>query len=165
MKQNFLTLLFILLLSVSFGQFTTTAFEATKGKWTLPISRITSVDTMQIGCYGDIVRSLSVILWTQSAEEVTAIQNGLVQSVIKIDSLNMIAVKSGNYFLFYYGISAVNVKQGDTINKGDSIGRLGKESNETSYYVLLTLTNKDADVIDLIPWFNWTTAHNNCLPK
>jgi len=165
MKQYFLTLMFILLLSVSFGQYTNAAFEATKGKWTFPISHIASVDTIQRDCSGMPARSFSMILWTQTPEEVTAIQSGLVQSIHKIDSLNVIAVKAASYFLFYFGLATLNVKKGDTINEGDILGRLGKENNENNYQILLTLMNKTGHEIDLIPWFDWTTAHNNCLPQ
>ena len=165
MKSYFLTLLFFLVLSVSYGQYPDALFEATKGRWILPISHIVSVDTMQRDCYGWPTRSSSIILRTQTPEKVTAIQNGLVQNVIKIDSLNVVAVKTGHFFLFYFGLSNVNVKRGGTIYKGNTIGNCGKENNESNYHVLLTLTNENAETIDLIPWFDWTTAHNNCLPQ
>jgi hypothetical protein len=149
---------------IAWGQGKGASFRASKGTWSFPVSNILSIDTMMTDCYGIPANSPYLTLKSTHPEDIKAIQSGLVQSVIDKESLHLVILKAGEYFLVYNNISNPVVKEGDLVKQGSVIGKLMKRDTEENYEVTLMLL-KGVDYININRWFNWEAAHNSSFKK
>ncbi len=142
---------------------TTTEFTTTVPSDQLPYSGdfITPTNGNVIKDYsdGEMVRSETMSDWrvhngvdfsAEEGESVVAVQNGTIVSVDK-DILWGVSVKltcPGGLTVTYYGLQEkVNVKKGDTVNKGDVIGVVGLLPVESSDGVHIHLETSVNDKI------------------
>ena len=59
-----------------------------------------------------------------------AIYEGTVSAIFKQDGFgNIVMVRHGNYLSIYANLSSLNVKSGDTLKAGQSIGTVGADAD------------------------------------
>ena len=147
--KKFLSILLILLSVCSSAQDTTAQFEATKGKWSFPVSSILQIDTIGKGCFGMPFNSFWLTIKTQQDATVRAIQGGYVQAVSQLADGYIVITKSGRYFLVYSVLSKPQVTKGSFIAEGTEIGKV----NESE--ITINLLKDDGKELNINRWFDW----------
>jgi hypothetical protein len=130
-------------------------FEASKGKWEVPLKKYTSVFDNEIlkRCPAYSFDSTLRIL-TDTAYEVKALYSGNVILVFETDSLKYcVVVKYGNYSLAYFPITKLSVKLNDAIKEGEPIGILATDLDD-NYNLEIILSYKEKDLCAK-KWINW----------
>lgn len=154
--MNRFAVIFIIVCSVqtAFSQLTLSKrFLASKGTWELPV-----VNGILQPANSQYDPSGSVIIFTDSSNPVAAVIEGIVTLVDTYDSLSLIVVKCGNYFVGYSNLSSVKVKKGDQIKRGQSVGNAGKNLDD-KYEVDLRISNSSGD-LKVLPWFRKDVRQN-----
>jgi hypothetical protein len=152
----------LLLASISFGQKSDNEiFEASKGKWKIPIKKYSSIfDNEEMNHYPAYQFDSILRIFTDSAYEVKALHKGKVIIVSEIDSNSFIlVVKFGNYFLTYASIEEVFVEKDEEINENQLIGRVGKNLDGI-YELNIYLAKKEKEQCAK-NWINWKTKSKN----
>jgi len=122
-------------------------FIASRGTWELPVSNgLLVLNNGTEFSDGDYVTIL-----TDSSRPVTAVFEGTITMIDIYDSLFLIVVKSGEYFVGYSNLATVSVKKGDDVKKGDQLGNAGKDLDE-KFVVDLRVSGPSGE-LKVGPWF------------
>ncbi len=71
---------------------------------------------------------------TAYASKVKAVHKGTVISIFAVPGNgNAVMLKHGDYYTTYSNLNSVNVKRGETVNAGQSLGVVGKDMNSKHY--------------------------------
>lgn len=103
-------------------------FASNKGRLPYPITGNSTIIT-RFGSHQHskfvTTSSSGIDIQSQSGAEAKAVFNGEVTYVAAIPGYNTcIIVRHGNYFTFYGNIKSINVKQGDKVKTGQSLGKV-----------------------------------------
>jgi hypothetical protein len=145
------SILFLFPLSqFSFGQVDSdSVFLASKGTWKYPNSKC-SIHKTGNGPVAD--PSTGLVFLCDSSYPVKAVFEGMVVLVNEYDSLHMVITRFGSYFIVYSNLEFPQVKKGDTIKTGHTIGRMAKNLDNV-YSVEMMLATRDMEYKDLDAWF------------
>ena len=81
------------------------------------------------------IKNDGIYIRTSKNAVVKSVYQGKVVSIVYVPSFeNAIMVQHGNYYTVYSGIQKVLVKKGETIKKGQSIGRIGTIKGKSELY-------------------------------
>jgi len=110
-------------------------FSANKGKLPWPVSKGLITDRFGEHAHpvlkGIKVQNNGIDIQAEQKATVKSLFNGTVASVTKIPGYDyMVMVRHGLYFTVYSKLVSVNVKKGDTVTTGQSLGSLGSEEPE-----------------------------------
>ena len=110
-------------------------FSANKGKLPWPVSKGLITDRFGEHAHpvlkGIKVQNNGIDIQAEQKANVKSLFNGTVASVTKIPGYDyMVMVRHGLYFTVYSKLVSVNVKKGDTVTTGQSLGSLGSEEPE-----------------------------------
>jgi hypothetical protein len=158
MKKLMLVFFSILFVNISFGQKTENEiFEATKGKWEVPIKKYTSVfNNEEMKNYAAYQFDSTLRIITDSAYEVKALQYGEVILINEVDSSKYcVLLKCGNYFTSYYPLKKPSLKYRDVITKGATVGVLAK-GFENKFILEIGLQFKEKE-LSARNWINWNS--------
>ena len=148
MTRHVITVVFLCLGQIIFSQSTLSKkFIASKGTWELPVRHgYLSLNKSCLNPNPDYVTILS-----DSSRPVTAVFEGTVTMIDMYDSLFLMVVKSGEYFVGYSNLATVSVKKGDDVKKGDQLGNAGKDLDE-KFVVDLRVSGPSGE-LKVKPWF------------
>ncbi len=114
------------------------SFRKMRGRLTMPVKgKIVGKFGVQVHPTNKRVKIKNdgVYIRTSKNAVVKSVYQGKVVSVVYVPSLeNAIMVQHGNYYTVYSGIQKVLVKKGQTIKKGQSIGRVGTIKGKSELY-------------------------------
>ena len=77
------------------------------------------------------------------ASDVKCVFKGVVKQVFVMPGYNQcVLISHGNYFTFYCKLKSVNVKAGDKVGTGDSIGKVDTINGDTQLHFEVWLNTK-----------------------
>jgi hypothetical protein len=154
LKSYFLLFVFNACLTISFGQTPANdTFEQAKGFLAIPLSsykKIVGMDYRRHAYTFDRTDS-SLTFITDSASEVKASYKGIIKGVFEIDGDYTIMTEFGDYFLIYGGLSKPNLKVGDTVVSGQTLGQLRKEKDDLECALWFSVQKMDK-CLDAYKW-------------
>ena len=114
-----------------------TSFSALRGRMPWPVGSGFISDHFGVHNHpvlkGIKTNNNGVDIQTNAGNDVKAVYDGVVQSVVSIPGANMIvAVQHGDYFTVYSKLSNVNVSNGQKISAGQKIGVVATDNDGTS---------------------------------
>ena len=128
-------------------------FEKAKGTLPFPISTFSLIET-----YEELMRKLCEVkpskktsFIADSTSNVTAIFDGLIVRIEKVDSIYLVITKYGSYFLAYCGLEKPNLATGNFIKTGQIISKIQKDWDD-KFRLDFYLFTKDKDM-DPFLWF------------
>jgi hypothetical protein len=139
-------------------------FEASKGKWYLPLKRMSLVEDNEkrknatVNMFDSTLRFV-----TDSAANVFAVHDAEVIAVFEVEGEYTVVSKYGHYFISYQRLSKPSITKGAFLKAGQLIGSLVNRT-ESQYCLELTLA-KESRELDARKWFNWSDAANTGLIK
>lgn len=149
-------LLFILniCLTNSFGQTSANdTFEQAKGSLSIPLSsfkKVVDIDYRRHAYTFDRTDS-SLTFITDRASDVKASFDGIIKGLFEIDGGYTIMTKFGDYFLIYSGLSKPNLKVGDTVMSGQTLGQLRQDKDDLEYALYFSVQKNDK-CLDASKW-------------
>ncbi len=90
----------------------------------------------------------------QPGADARAIFNGNVAAVFQLNGLFNILVRHGNYISVYCNLSAVSVKQGDTVTTNQVLGKIFSDKSDNNRTVLHFQLRKEKEKLNPEPWLN-----------
>ncbi len=139
----------------SFGQSNANSIiEKSKGTWLIPIPKYIKLEENKVkrdGTYDKTDSSLFFI--TDSSYAVTAVFEGKVMGIFPIEDAYVVMTQYGDYYITYSNITEVKFKEGDTVKRGDVIGKIMKVDDDT--YLINFLLMKQNKMIEAAKWFKW----------
>lgn len=149
MKKALVCILLSLVMQSSFAQIDSNKiFRASKGTWKYPVSNCRAIEA---DVYLNHADNLSLYLMSDSSYPVSSIFEGEVILNHEYDSVYMVVVMYGDYFIGYSNLTAPMVKKRDKIVRGQVIGNMGKDVDE--YFGIEIQLAYSAGDIDIKPWF------------
>ncbi len=114
-----------------------TSFSALRGRMPWPVGSGFISDHFGVHNHpvlkGIKTNNNGIDIQTNAGNDVKAVYDGIVQSVVSIPGANMIvAVQHGDYFTVYSKLSNVNVSNGQKISAGQKIGVVATDNDGTS---------------------------------
>ncbi|WP_162944744.1 hypothetical protein [Flavisolibacter nicotianae] len=161
----FLNILLLLLSTNVFAQkILNEKFEASKGKWQLPLKHISLVEDNEKRKHSAVNMFDSTLrLITDSAYKVFAVHDAEVVGVFEVKGEYTVVSKYGDYFISYQRLSKPSFSKEATLKAGQYIASLVNRT-ESQYSLELTLTKENGE-LDARTWFNWSNAANKGLVK
>ena len=142
----------------------TQLFEKSKGKWSLPLPKYLKIFDNQIlkrSTANMFDSTLRII--TDSAYQVKAVYEGRIIAIIEVEHEYSIVTKFGDYFLAYSNLTKPNLKQGELVRTGQTLGRLVKHRAERTYTLEIILS-KGEEQLSAEKWIDWKAAYKmNCV--
>ncbi len=130
-------------------------FEASRGKWEVPLKKYTSVfDNKRNERYSGDPSASPLTIITDSSYVVNALHAGEVILIAEIETLIfVVVVKYGDYYIAYNPLKKLTVKKGDQIYAGDTIGLLSPDIDSNfNLDIYLSFKLKDLCAKN---WINW----------
>lgn len=134
-------------------------FESNKGKLPVPVTGSYRI-VKQFGRHKHPV--LEYVTIDSPGIEIEAAANaaarsvfaGTVTNIYKVDNEYnyVVLVKHGSYTTVYAGLKTLNVKKGDSVKAGQSLGSLFPDVNDTSHAVLHFQVRKGTTKLDPQAW-------------
>lgn len=130
----------------------TLLFESSKGYWSFPVSNYSTLEKFGRNEINDrVYYSLCTSFVNDSALMVSAVYDGKVELVAKIEDFYVIIVKYGDYFVTYSGLNKPIVKSKDNILKGQNLALTERAFD--GKYRLDVFLSKGNDNLDAFEWF------------
>ena len=141
---------------MSFGQMDSTKiFEKSKGKWPIPISKYLKIyDNENLKHFAANQFDSTLRIITDSAYQVKAVYDGKVIGIIEVEGEYSILTEFGNYFLAYSRLTKPDLKEGEFIKAGQSLGYVVKNWTEKDYTLEIMLSKGDKQ-LSAQKWINW----------
>lgn len=148
-----MVLFFGLTLNYAFAQMdSTNLFAKSKGLWEYPLKQISEIVTFEDkghNYFADPIKS--ILIYCNKSVEVKGIHEGRIVSISKVDSIEIVIVKFGDYFLTYAGLTRLCVDKGDYIDSNQKIGYLAKDYDDR--FLLEVYLNTVSNELDPSFWF------------
>ncbi len=126
-------------------------------KWEAPVenySNVIRLDTFTVYLQHNANDS-GLIFISNKPQTVHSVDQGKVETVIKIDSLQyFIAIKSKEVLVSYYPVAKSPILQGDKIAKGQFLGVMCKDENDLNYELFLKALNRGS-YFSPFTWIDW----------
>ena len=139
-------------------RYLTGSFESNKGKLLFPV---TGTYTIVRG-YGNqplpgspnvMAYNSGIDIGVKPGTKARAIYEGTVSAIFKQDGFgNIVMVRHGNYLSIYANLSSLNVKSGDTLKAGQSIGTVGADAYGGRGAVLHFEVRKERNKLNPLQW-------------
>jgi len=133
-------------------------FEKSKGKWEYPIVNCLKVEKYELyrSCMNPGNFSLTTNFISDKSVNAKAIFEGHVATVAKVEDMYVVITNYANYFITYVGLIDTELKKGDFILRGQTLGKIQKDYDDK--FRLYIYLDKGEEQLDPFNWF----IHNSC---
>ena len=103
-------------------------FEKDKGRlpWPVPSGTISIPFGPHEVIKGIMHNSIGITIESSPGSLVTSVSEGEVQSVFNVEDMSVVMIRHGKYFTTYANLSTANVSKGQTVKRGQVLGKLAK---------------------------------------